>query len=193
MEALRKCITTAALDGKHTTRLLDLSGQEMAYLRRGIRYRVDNRDLLSLLRAPRIFVPTFRSILGVFIVSCPSPAIQETLIDQARTTVRTFLRGWLREEEEDRVLALASPWKATRPQHHDEVRACWGTPKGLFSNQTWRAPCLRKVQNSKRLNATSKIQNPFKMQKRLTSFAHRVFAIRKHPEGQISQPCKAMQ
>ena len=146
MEALRKCITTAALDGKHTTRLLDLSGQEMAYSRRGIRYRVDNRDLPSLLRTPRIFVPTLRSILGVFIVSCPSPAIQETLIDQARTTVRIFLRGWSRQEEEDRVLALASPRKATRPQHHDEVRACWGTPKGLspsvpqvyYSHPAWR-------------------------------------------------------
>ncbi len=42
----------------------------------------------------------------------------------------TIWNADVRVEDGSRMLALASPREATRPQHHDEVRACWGTPKG---------------------------------------------------------------
>jgi hypothetical protein len=42
----------------------------------------------------------------------------------------TIWNADVRVEDGSRMLALASPQEANRPQHHDEVRACWGTPKG---------------------------------------------------------------
>lgn len=46
-------------------------------------------------------------------------------------------KSGVREEGDSRVLALASPTRVTRPQHHDEVRACWGTPEGAPGLLNW--------------------------------------------------------
>jgi len=63
MEAFFECITAAALNGKHT-RLLGISSQEVYHSWKYVKYTVDDTYLLSLLRAPRIVIATFRSIIS---------------------------------------------------------------------------------------------------------------------------------
>lgn len=102
--------------------------------------------------------PMFRSILHVRVEWCvyPIPRYQpcEPHCPAFRARLRedcekqmvlrsgVYRAGWSRKlmgtiwnadvqvEDGSRMLALASPREATRPQHHDEVRACWGTPEG---------------------------------------------------------------
>lgn len=86
-------------------------------------WRLIKGDKITDFRGPELAAATEYIYLPSIFLSFTDPP-------QFDVRLRRRDKKGVREEGDTRVLALASLERVTRPQHHDEVRACWRTLKG---------------------------------------------------------------